>query len=77
MLSRFFTINPAESPLAYEDRRAILEGFVQEGDDMFAIRSEEQGWMLSDHNIDCDERESRKESGSSRTLGRSSDGASQ
>lgn len=74
MLARYLTVNPAESSLVHEERRAILEGLVQEGEDTFARRSEEQGWIISNHNSDYDGQAGQEESDGSRTLGRSRDG---
>lgn len=45
MLSQFMTVNVREDALRHEARRAVDEGRVEEGDDAFKRKKEEEGWV--------------------------------
>ncbi|KAI5843851.1 hypothetical protein DFP73DRAFT_527110 [Morchella snyderi] len=62
MMNRYFTINPEECSLAYAARDAIAHGVVQNGENMFLRKCEEENWRVSN----------RSGSDGSRTLGRNS-----
>lgn len=44
MLSRFMTIKTDEDPLRHEVQRAIRDGMIKLGEDMWKRKREEEGW---------------------------------